>query len=173
MHDVDASPPIHVCVGGLRRQELYAALDGLGVRLNDSARALLAHGAFDRPGRDAFDVRQCTVGQLGFARGATMASIVAGAHDVGLTLCPAITGPYLRLVTTDQESAPDAAMSHGFAPPGSITVAAPALDNDQGAPKGFYLRAVAGVLWLRGYHATDDYMWSPNDCFAFREGLVT
>lgn len=168
MNDADSSMPIRLRVGELSRQELRAALDGRGVLLNASAEVLLASAAFDRQQVDSFNVVQCTVGRLGLRSGAALSSIIARAHEAGLSLCPPITGPYLRLVMASQESAPDSVMSNGSAPSGSITVAAPPLGDDD-YPKGFYLRAVDGVLWLRGYHSTDEHIWSPDDCFAFRE----
>lgn len=121
---------------------------------------------------ESFDVVQCTVEQLGFRNGAPLSVIFARAQEIGLSLCPTIAGPYLRLVMTDQQSAPDSVMSSGSAPSSSITVAAALLEGDDDFPKGFYLRAVEGVLWLRGYRATDQHIWSPNDCFAFRKADV-
>lgn len=169
MNSADSSTPLLLRVGGLSRQELLVSLDKLGVLLNASAEVLLNSEVFDRQRLDSFRVVQCTVGQLGFRNGAALSSIFARAQEVGLSLCPAIAGPYLRLVITGQESAPDSVMSNGSAPSGSITVAAAPLDDDDDFPKGFYLRAVKGVLWLRGYHATEEHIWSPDDCFAFRE----
>lgn len=84
-------------------------------------------------------------------------------------LCPNITGPYLRLAMAGQKSSPDSVMSNGSAPSGSITVASASFDDDDVLPKGFYLRAVNGALWLRGYRATEGHIWSPDDCFAFRK----
>ena len=169
MKSADSSIPLQLRIGGLRREDLLASLDRLGVLLNASAEVLLNSDVFDRQRLDSFRVVQRTVGQLGFSNGAALSSIFARAHEVGLSLCPAITGPYLRLVMADQESAPDSTMSNGSAPSGSITVAAAPLDDDDDFPKGFYLRVVNGVLWLRGYRTTDKHIWSPDACFAFRE----
>ncbi len=138
------------------------------MRLNASAEVLLNSAIFDQQKTESFDVVQCTVGQLGVGTGATLFSIFSKAREAGLSLCPTITGPYLRLAMTAQESAPDAVMSNGSAPSGSITVASAPLDEDDVLPKGFYLRAVNDVLWLRGYRATEGHIWSPDDCLAFR-----
>jgi len=70
----------------------------------------------------------------------------------------------------DQASAPDSVMSNGSAPSASVTIASEPLDQDDVLPKGFYLRVVDGRPWLRGYHATDEHLWSPGDCLAFRVG---
>ncbi|HSN02285.1 MAG TPA: hypothetical protein VLS91_02260 [Acidimicrobiales bacterium] len=168
MNGEDASGSLTLRVGEMSRRELLSALGAFGVRLNAAASELLDGAAFDHQEKVAFRVVQRTLAQLGFANGAVMSSIVARAHDVGLSLCPAITGPYLRLALANQESAPDAVMSNGSAPSGSITVAAVAPEGGEEMPRGFYVRAVNGVLWLRGYHASDEHVWSPDDHFAFR-----
>lgn len=140
--------------------------------LNASAEVLLNSDVFDRQQRDSLRIVQRTVGQLGFRDGATLSSIFARAQELGLSLCPAITGPYLRLALTNQKSVYGSVASNGSAPSGSITVAATPIDDDDEFPKGFYLRTVDGVLWLRGYRATEEHIWLPVDCFAFRDEPV-
>lgn len=168
MDSDDGEAPLRVRVGGLSRPELVAALDRAGVLRNASAEILLGSRAFDDQAVESVLVVRRTVGELGLTRGATLSSIVATAYDAGLSLCPLITGPYLRLTLTDQDPAPDSVMSRGSAPSGSITVASPPLDEADDSPTGFYLRVVDGRLWLRGYHAGEQHLWSPDDCFAFR-----
>ncbi len=155
-------------VGDLSRQELRAELDELGVQLNASADTLLKSSIFDRQRFESFHVVLCTVRQIGVNGDATLSSIFSRAREAGLSLCPDVTGPYLRLAMTDQASVPGSVASDGCAPVGSITVASAPLDHDDVLPKGFYVRAVDGVLWLRGFHATEGHVWSPDDCFAFR-----
>jgi hypothetical protein len=147
-------------------------LNEAGVLLNEAADLLLANAAFDRQTRDRLVIVEYTVRQLGLESGAALSVIFSTASTLGLSLCPAITGPYLRLAVTDQESAPDSIMSKGSAPSASITVASAPLVDDDGYPKGFYLRVVEGVSWLRGYWTGDDHVWAPDDCFAFRESEV-
>jgi hypothetical protein len=53
------------------------------------------------------------------------------------------------------------------APRGSITVASLPLDDSDETPKGFYLRCMDGVLWLRGYWSSPGHMWSPEDVLVF------
>jgi hypothetical protein len=165
----DEPIPLLLSVGGLSRRELLAALRKLGVRLNASAEVLLNSDAFDGQRLESFYVVQHTVAQLGFTDGANLSSIIDTGRETGLSLCPATTGPYLRLVMIDQPTAPDSVMSNGSAPSGSITVAAAPLRNEDDYPKGFYLRSVDGVLWLRGYRASDRHVWSPHDRLAFRD----
>lgn len=169
MNDVDSLFPLQMRVGQLSRRELLAALSRSGVRLNASAEVLMNNSVFDQQRSETFGVVCRSVGQLGFSEGANLSSIFERAKKLGFSLCPSIAAPYLRLIWIDQESAPDNVMSNGCAPSGSITVASAPLDNDDDLPKGFYLRTINGILWLRGYHATDKHVWSPGDCFAFRE----
>jgi hypothetical protein len=168
MTDADSSTPLRLQVGGLSRQELMAELNAAEVLLNAAAEILLESAAFDRQRVESCHVLQRTVGQLGLTNGASLSSIFAKAQGAGLSPCPVIAGPYLRLAMTDQASAPDSVMSNGSAPSGSITVASAPLDDDDDFPKGFYLRVVDGVSWLRGYYASEQHVWSPADCFAFR-----
>lgn len=168
MSDAGSAISYRVRIGDLSRQELRAALDELGVQLNASADVLLKSSIFDRQRFESFHVVLRTVRQIGVTGDATLSAVFGRACEAGLSLCPPITGPYLRLTMADQTSAPDSVMSNGSAPSGSITIASAPLDRDDVVPKGFYLRVIDGVLWLRGYHATDGHIWSPDDCFAFR-----
>ncbi|MEO8749995.1 MAG: hypothetical protein ABI384_06325 [Allobranchiibius sp.] len=163
------SRPRELDVGGLTRQQLRDALKQAEVQLNEAADTLLANADFDHQQHDHFMVVEHTVQQLGLEHGATSAVIFSTASELGLALCPAITGPYLRLAALDQESAPDSVMSNGSAPSASVTVASAPLVADDEYPKGFYLRAVNGAQWLRGYWSGDDHVWSPGDRFAFRQ----
>lgn len=170
MSDTDSSNAIQLRVGWLSRQELRAALDGSGVLLNASAEVLLNCEIFDQQSLETLQVVRYTVGQLGITSDTTLSAIFRRAHEAGLSLCPTITGPYLRLAMADQASAPDSVMSNGSAPSGSITVASAPLDDTNVLPKGFYLRSAKNVLWLRGYRATEEHLWSLDDCFAFTMG---
>jgi hypothetical protein len=85
-------------------------------------------------------------------------------------LCPLELGPHLRLQFTDQpEGSLGQPVSQNCAPPGSLTVASAPLAQDDETPKGFYLRRIEGVLWLRGYRSWPGHIWSPQDMFVFSE----
>lgn len=155
-------------MGGLSRSDLLAALKRSDIQLNQYATTLLDHPSFDDATAETVEIVDRTPADLGLPNGAVLSQIFAAAHDRGLFLCPAATGPYLRLLLTQQDSAPDSVMSNGRAPSGSITVASAPLDADDEYPKGFYLRVVDGVRWLRGYICDDLHLWSPNDRLAFR-----
>ena len=138
------------------------------MRLNQFATTLLDDPAFDHVVAETINIVERTPADLGLPDGAVLSQLFAVAQDHGLLLCPAATGPYLRLLLKDQESAPDSVMSNGRAPSSSITVASAPLRDDDDYPKGFYLRGVEGFRWLRGYLCDDTHVWSPNDRFAFR-----
>lgn len=159
--------PVSVKVGGLSRDDLRQALDSAGVRLNDHAETLLDSGACDEAASQHVTLVERSVADLGFARGATLPQIFAAASAQGLGLCPLATAPYLRLVLTDQEPAGDADFSQGRAPSGSLTVASLPISEDHQIPKGFYLRAADGVLWLRGYRCDDLHVHQPEVRFVF------
>lgn len=148
-----------VTIGGLTRGALLAALRQSGVKCNTSAEILLNSAIFDVQERTSFVVVERTVTELGLPTGGSLSTIYAQAQATGLLLCPAITGPYLRLVTIDQQSAPDSLLSNGHAPSGSVTVASvPPEPLDDDFPKGFYLRVVDAVVWLRGYRASERHI---------------
>jgi hypothetical protein len=111
---------------------------------------------------------ELTVGDLGFSDGATTTQIFKRASELGLELCPLELGPYLRLEYLDQaEGYSASALQQHQAPSGSITIASEILTKDDDFPKGFYLRRINGMLWLRGYRADHLHVWNPDDHFIF------
>lgn len=156
-------------VGGLSKQELIKRLRRSGVELNEAARALFAHDAFTtQPRTSSLTTVELSVADLGCVAGATIAQIHEQAARLGLALCPREVGPHLRLQYLDQ---PEGALEHRparhRAPPGSLTVASPAVAADDETPKGFYLRRIEGVLWLRGYRSRPEHLWNPEDRLVF------
>lgn len=159
---------LRLLVGGCTRRELREALAEGGVRCNAYAETLLEHGCFDGHSAQSVVVIQRTVGELGLRSGGSLSQILAAAQNQGLLLCPPDTGPYLRLAMTDQEQAPDSVLSAGRAPTGAVHVAsAPLREDDDEHPKGFYLRVVDGVSWLRGFRCADEYRHPSESTFAF------
>lgn len=158
-------------VGGVSKTALLARLESAGVRLNEFGLALFADHRFTTaPVRSVIEIVEMTVAGLGLHGGATFAQIIERAGETGLSVCPLELGPHFRLQYTDQpEGSLEQPPSRHRAPPGSITVAsAPLSDNDdEDTPKGFYLRRIEGVLWLRGYRSWAGHLWSPDDVLAF------
>lgn len=100
--------------------------------------------------------------------GGTLPQITAAAREQGLAPLPPDTGPYLRLAITDQEQAPDSILSAGRAPTGAVHVLTTPLSADQEYPRGFYLRVVDGITWLRGFRCDDEYVWPADAVLALR-----
>jgi len=173
--DLDATHPRgpwltrRIRVGGTSKSELMSRLESTGIRLNEAARVLFADDRFTTsPVRSLLEVVEVAVASLGFSSGATFDQIVGQAAVVGLSLCPLELGAHFRLQYADQpEGSLGQPLSQHRAPPGSITVASAPLAEDDDTPKGFYLRRIEGVLWLRGYHSWPGHAWSPEDKFAF------
>lgn len=158
-----------VRLGGMSKDELLAALQSRGIQLNEAGRKLFAHGKFTTsPASFSIATVELAVANLGYERGATFAQIKARAAELGLTTCPLELGPHLRLQLLDQ---PEGHVGHPpskhRAPPGSITVVSDPLSDDNETPKGFYLRRIEGVLWLRGYWSAPDDVRSPEDRLVF------
>lgn len=158
---------VTIPVGGMSRQDLVRALTGVGVRLNVHAETLLAEPDFDAPREQTLTLVEHTVAELGLPDGAVQSSVFAAAHEHGLELCPLLAAPHLRLALLNQDNAPDSVLSAGRAPTGALHVASAPLSQDVEHPKGFYLRVVDGVPWLRGYRCDDTYVWGPEQSLAF------
>lgn len=150
-------------------EQVRAQLAEAGVQLNVYAEELLDRPEFARPAGEpqVLDVELRTVSELGLTEGGTLPEVFAAAEAAGLELCPLAAGPALRLALLDQESAPDSLLSTGRAPTGSIHVASAPVSEDDEVPKGFYLRVVDGVPWLRGYRCDDQHVHAPDVVFAF------
>ena len=158
-----------VRIGGIGKRELLAEFQQCGIELNEAGRELFAHDRFtvcENP--SILDTIEIAVNNLGFAEGATIAKISDRAAKLGLSLCPLELGPHLRLQYLDQpEGRIGNLTTQHRAPPGSLTIASYQITEDDDIPKGFYLRRIDGVLWLRGYRAGPDHVWSPDDHLVF------
>lgn len=158
-----------VRVGGMSKSDLLAELQNRGIELNDYGRTLFAHENFTTSASIShLETVEISVGDLGYAQGATTAQIHERAAELGLGLCPLELGPHLRMQFLDQpEGYIGYPPSQHRAPPGSITVASQPLTDDDTVPKGFYLRRINGVLWLRGYCSGPENLWRPEDRLIF------
>ncbi|WP_436371575.1 helicase [Cytobacillus sp. BC1816] len=156
-------------VGGLTKSELIQKLQQCSILMNAYGEKLLADDKFTTSDtKYTLQTVELTVGDLGFPDGAATAQIFKKASEIGLELCPLELGPYLRLEYLDQpEDYSGNPLQRNQAPSGSITIASEILCEDDDFPKGFYLRRINGVLWLRGYIADYLHVWNPNDHFIF------
>jgi hypothetical protein len=161
-----------VRVGGVAKSALLQALREHKVQLNKAAEVLFEDPRFAPScACEVVDIVSRSVADLGFREGATYGQLAARASASGLVECPRELGPHLRLQFVDQADGADGyAMSRGRAPRGAVTIASPPLDDRDETPKGFYLRRVDGVSWLRGYWSWPGHVWSPQDVLVFRRG---
>jgi hypothetical protein len=156
-------------VGGMTKHELLAQLRDAKVQLNEYAHVLFAHTKFTTsPTASQVETVELSVADLGCSDGANIGHMHERAAACGLSLCPLDLAPHFRLQYLDQ---PEGHIGHPpsqhRAPPGSLTVASRELTSDDATPKGFYLRRIEGVLWLRGYCSGPDHGWSPTDRLVF------
>jgi len=162
--------PTSVRVGGIAKPALLQSLREHDVKLNKAAEVLFDDDQFAPAAASrVIDVVCRSVADLGLHHGATYEQLTARAAAAGLVECPLELGPRLRLQFVDQaEGAVGFPETRGRAPPGSITIASPPLDERDETPKGFYLRRIDGVLWLRGYWSSPGNVWRPEDVLVFR-----
>jgi hypothetical protein len=158
-----------VHAGGATKAELLSRLAEARIQLNPAAHELFADGRFETSATPYLvETITCSVAALGLPRGGPSAQVLEQALAAGLSVCPLEVGPHLRLQFQEQaEGSLGHPPSRHRAPPGSITVASAALAQDGETPKGFYLRRVEGILWLRGYRCGAEHVWSPEDVFVF------
>jgi len=155
-------------VGGLTKSQLIQELKRCSILMNEYGERLLTDDKFTISDKKySLKTVELTVMGLGFPDGATTAQLFKRARELGLELCPFELGPYLRLEYLDQPEGYLGNSTQHQAPSGSITIASEILTEDDDFPKGFYLRKMNGVLWLRGYIADQLHVWKPEDHFIF------
>jgi hypothetical protein len=163
------SLPAHVEIGGVSKDALMQRLGAGGIQVNPIGMELFNDARFTvGPLRKQVPIACLTVADLGLPNGGTYSEVVRAAAAVRLVECPLEVGPHLRLAFRGQrEGFVGRPSSPNTAPPGAITVASAPLDQEDSTPKGFYLRVIDGVPWLRGYRSWDGHLWNPDDAFVF------
>lgn len=153
--------------GGLTKSQLLQKLEQHSILINKLGENLFANDNFTTSDKTySLKTVELNVRDLGFPEGATMPQLFKKATQLGLKLCPLELGPHLRMNYLDQPEGHSGKPSQPHqAPYGSITVASEILSEDDDVPKGFYLRRIEGVLWLRGYVA--DHLRGADDRFIF------
>jgi hypothetical protein len=156
-------------VGGLTKSQLIQKLQQNSIMMNKLGERLFAADQFTTSDINyRLETVELTVMDLGFPAGATTAELYKRASMLGLEMCPLELGPHLRLQYVEQpEGDAEIASQKHQAPSGSITIASEILSEDDDFPKGFYLRKINSVLWLRGYIADHMHVWKPGDRFIF------
>lgn len=158
-------------VGGLKKWQLIQKLQQHSISMNEYGERLLSDDRFITSEKTySLKTVELTVRDLGFPDGATIPQIFKRVRELDLELCPLELGPYLRLEYLDQPEGNTANPSqHSQAPSGSVTIASEIISEDDNFPKGFYLRKINDVLWLRGYIADNLHVWNAYDHFIFCE----
>jgi hypothetical protein len=144
-------------VGGMTKPKLVEELERRSIQMNEQARRLFADSRFVlSTSQSRIQTVELAVRDLGFEQGAISIDIRQTAAGLGLEVCPLELGPFMRLQYCDQ-------------PEGRrLTVFSQRLSADTDVPTGFYLRRVDQTLWLRGFTASEDWMWDPDEHFVFR-----
>lgn len=155
-------------LGGLTKLQLKEKLKEHSIMMNEYAKRLLSDDRFTTSDtKYSLKIVELNVGNLGFPDGATLSQIFKKAGELGLELCPLELGPHLRLDYLNQSEGSWNTRQQHKAPVGSITIASEIVSADDNFPKGFYLRKIDDVLWLRGYIADNLHVWNPEDRFIF------
>ena len=168
-HKINSKEIRCVGIGGVSKDQLLAQLQEAHVHLNDAAKVLFGSELFTVSHEHRYlNTVELTVNDLGFSRGATMPEIQAQAMNLGLRLPPLELGPHMRLQYLDQaEGSLGYEATKNRAPPGAITIASLPVCDDHDFPKGFYLRCIEGVLWLRGYRDDLEHIYDSTDRLIF------
>lgn len=153
----------------LSKDKLMEKLEQSGVELNDYAYELFQSDLY-KPSTITYTatVVELTLAEIGLTIGGNFGEIRSCIQSLGLLYCPLELASYIRLHKLhDKELSDRREKVLGKAPPGSITIFSEPLVNDDDFPKGFYIRTINGVPWLRGYRCSEDYVWDPGDRMIF------
>jgi hypothetical protein len=147
--------------GGVSREKLLEKIQENQIKLNRYALTLFEDPAFVTSDEVAvIRIVGISVKELGFAQGKTYEEIVRAAKNRGLGLCSFEDAVHFRLQYPDQPAGP------------YLTVATERVGCNEESPNGFYLRTLDDGLWLRGYRASEDYVWALESQFAFRKSSI-
>lgn len=162
-----AGDTLEIRVGGRPRSELLRLLSEAGVGLNAHAETLLARPDFDDPAARILCFVELNLRELGLPAGGTLPQLLSKAEERGLGPVPLLAGPDLRLALMAQANSPDSVLSAGRPPAGAVHLAPEPVSDDAEYPRGFYLRVVDRMAWLRGYRCDDTHAWGPDERFLF------
>lgn len=151
-----------IWVGGLSKEDLLHNLKSNNIGLNEFALQIINHNDFTlSPTRKKLRTVEISIGDLGFPNGATTKEVYQKAKEFGLKYCPPELGLHMRLQYIDFDQPIDP-------PTGNWqNIAMKELSDDPDFPNGFYLRRREDGFWIRGYRASPEHLWDPNDRFIF------
>lgn len=144
-------------IGGKDKTQLLKELKKNKINIGDNAEYMIKSGDFTTSKKqEQIQLIRLTVGDLGFPNSATTQQIFDKAEKLGLELCPAETGPNLRLNYLDQP------LGEWF------RIAMKQITDADGFPHVFNLHHVGSGLWLDDYWARPVIMWNSAHKFVFR-----
>ena len=140
-------------IGGKTKEELKAELTPPTYYVSDWANRLMEHHDFTvLKHTEEADLVRLTVKDLGLAESATTDKIYKKAEELGLELCPAETGPHLRLAYSGSDW---------------IYIAMKQITGRVGDPSVFDLSREGAGLRLDGWNAEPDEWWGADARFVF------
>ena len=140
------------------------------VQMNQAAEALFDDRRFTPLSQSrVIEIALLSVADLGSKR-SHLSTVDRASARVRFGRVPLELGPHLRVQFPNQPEGSVGLPKQHRAPFGAITVASTPLDDCDETPKGFYLRRIDGVLWLRGYWSWPGHIWSPEDVLVFSRG---
>lgn len=151
-----------IWVGGLSKEDLLQNLKNNNIGINEFALQIINHKAFTISStRNKLQTVEISIVDSGFSNGATNEEVYQKAKEFGLKCCPPELGLHMRLQYIDFDQSIDP-------PTGNWqNIAMEKLSEDPSFPNGFYLRRREDGFWIRGYRASSEYLWGPDDRFIF------
>lgn len=149
--------------------ELRRHLRQAGVRLNHYAESFLddSFANLHLEGSPVVSVVEASVEEIGLLDGGTIKEVEAAAKSRGLHSCPPLTAPLLRIQINHQANSSNSVLKHGRAPDDSLHVLSPSFGDESSLHRGFYLRTVDNVPWLRGFTCDHLHIFGPGDRWVF------
>jgi len=149
----------NIAIGGISGTELQERLRKADIHFNEYAEILFQDPLFEiDPILKKVTLAKVNLTGLSLEKSSTFEEIVRAAKECELNLCPMFLAAFLRLEYLDQPEGP------------YLTIASKKPISEEKYPCGFYLRNLDGKLWLRGYFASDDYLWPIVSEFIFISG---
>lgn len=144
-------------IGGKTKQELIKELQEKKINISNYAKQMMDNKDFTTSKKsEQIDLIRLTVEDLGFLNGATTQEIYEKAQELGLELCPAETGPNIRLNYLDQP------LGEWF------RIAMKQITDVDGNPNVFDLCRADDGLWLDVSWANPGYRWDSDYWIVFR-----
>ncbi len=147
---------IKLGTGMKNARQFRLAIVKAGGKVGGVATDILGNPAFTVATEEVeLDLVNVSVGELGFAKGATRREIYKRAIELGLERCPAEVGPQLRLQYKDQ-------------PMGKLLLIGMEPISDSGGYLDvFYVERSGDGLWLYCCNGYPDYVWDPDSRWVF------